>query len=724
MRFFITALAAVTMNILHQGISFAQEDSLKHYFLEGTVVTATRSEMDAAKIGRSITVITENELRNSAYHTVGELLERQQGIYMVGTKQTQGSIQNVFMRGANSNHTVLLIDGMRVSDPSSVDNALDLSEISLAHIERIEIVRGVHSTLYGSSAIGGAINIITKKSETPGLNADAVVQTGYFGGGTGELSQNVFLNYTFGSGFYANGEIYHSKSNGMNTAQDTAPPQNRFGNFDHDGFRKLDITGKMGYRDKLFDLFAAYKRVDQKSDLDKGAFVDDPNYAIQFQRNMFSYGVGYRWNEPLQFNYFGEYSGTARTSINDSDIVDHLGTSDHSYFRGDYKGTLINNEIQAALKLKHAALVAGIGSYRESMTSKTFILYTDPFFSYSSTADIDTLNIHSTINNAYVHLTINGGLLYDALSQWNLGLGGRVNHHSAYGNNFTYEINPSWCIGDNTLLFASYATGFNAPSLYRLFTPETYYTSDIQRGNKNLDPEKSVSYELGLKHTGEALRFSVSLFYTQVDHYIDYVYLWDKDIPIGSLGNDFMRDDFRGDTYLNIGDQVNKGLDASASFKVNPKLYFFGNITLIHGTVNYDPSKIDASKTQGHHVQLYSNGAFLNSGTQTSKLIRRPNTGNAGCSYFIVNNLSITGFAQYTGNRRDAFYDQTLGPFGALGHTPLKSYWSFDASAKYIFDRHWIARFKIENIFNEQTTEIRGFRNRGRGLLLSLQYVL
>lgn len=73
------------------------------------------------------------------------------------------------MRGANSNHTVIMVDGMRLSDPSSVDNALDLGELSLTNIERIEIVRGAHSTLYGSSAIGGAVNIITKKNDRLGF---------------------------------------------------------------------------------------------------------------------------------------------------------------------------------------------------------------------------------------------------------------------------------------------------------------------------------------------------------------------------------------------------------------------------------------------------------------------------------------------------------------------------------------------------------------------------
>jgi outer membrane receptor protein involved in Fe transport len=93
-------------------------------------------------------------------------------------------------------------------------------------------------------------------------------------------------------------------------------------------------------------------------------------------------------------------------------------------------------------------------------------------------------------------------------------------------------------------------------------------------------------------------------------------------------------------------------------------------------------------------------------------------------TYNVKNNLALTGHAQYTGERRDVFYDQTLGPFGALANTPLKSYWSVDASIRYAIGKQWIVNLKMENVFNEKTTEIRGFKNRGRGLLLSLRYLL
>lgn len=703
---------------------WSQNDSLKNYVLDRIIVTATRNAEDAANIGRSVTVITEAQIKNSSCRNIGELLEQQAGIYMVGTKQTQGSIQTISMRGANSNHTVVMLDGMRVTDPSSVDNAADISELSLANIERIEIVRGAHSTLYGSAAIGGVINIITKKNNSPGLNVDAGIQTGYFGNGTSEWSPNAYVNYTFSNGFYANGEVVHTKVNGINAAVDTITQQGAYKHFDNDGFRKLDLIGKIGYKNEKWDIFASYKNAAQKSNLDVGAFVDDPNYTIDFNRKLLSYGAAYRLNEQLSFSYMGEYSSTARNAVNDSNFVDNMGNSNHSYFKGDYAGTLSNNEFQANLNLHGIQWVAGMGTYKETMTANTFLLYTDPFFSYSSTASLDSFDIHSVIYNGYVHVDIPGKVINGNLSRYAVGLGGRVNRHSTYGNNFTYEINPSYRLTERSLIFASYATGFNAPSLYRLFTPETYYTSDIQRGNKNLKPETSVSYELGFKQTLDDVRFSISWFYTKVKNYIDYVYIWDKNIPIDSLGTDFFRDDYRGDTYLNIGDQIIRGIEAGFHARLNSKLILFGNGALIRGQLNYDADKIDVAQTQGNHVQLYSNGAFLTQGIKTSKLIRRPHTGNLGVTYHVKSNVTLTGNAQYTGMRRDVFYDQTLGPYGALAYTPLKSYWTVDASARYTMSAQWIVNLKVENIFDEKTTEIRGFRNRGRGILISLRYLL
>ncbi len=118
------------------------QDTLRTLPIKEVVVTATRTEQAALETPRSVAVISSREIENSVYTNVAELLSRTVGMYIVGTGQTPGAHQNIFLRGANSNHVNILIDGVRINDPSSPNSALDLSELSLLNVERIEVIRG------------------------------------------------------------------------------------------------------------------------------------------------------------------------------------------------------------------------------------------------------------------------------------------------------------------------------------------------------------------------------------------------------------------------------------------------------------------------------------------------------------------------------------------------------------------------------------------------------
>src|SRR5699024_8670893 len=139
--------------------------------LDEIIISASKFAELPQSVGRNVTVITGDEIRQSIHTSVADLLADQQSIHLIGPGQTPGSLQQGFIRSSNSNHSVVMIDGIRISDPSTVNNSIDLSELSTAGIQRIEIVRGSHSTLYGSSAIGGVVNIITKKQGPRGFNA-------------------------------------------------------------------------------------------------------------------------------------------------------------------------------------------------------------------------------------------------------------------------------------------------------------------------------------------------------------------------------------------------------------------------------------------------------------------------------------------------------------------------------------------------------------------------
>src|ERR1700712_155984 len=173
---FITAALAVSAS-LH-----AQEGDSAYNQLNDVVVTANRYEQKQNTTGKVITVINKETIEKSAGKTVAQLLNEQAGVVVNGALNNLGSVQTVNMRGASSGRALILLDGVPVNDPSMINNEFDLNLFSLNDVERIEICRGAQSTLYGSDAVAGVINIITvKKDVTKAFNGAASVSAGNYG---------------------------------------------------------------------------------------------------------------------------------------------------------------------------------------------------------------------------------------------------------------------------------------------------------------------------------------------------------------------------------------------------------------------------------------------------------------------------------------------------------------------------------------------------------------
>jgi vitamin B12 transporter len=185
------------------------------------VVTATRVPTEKIKLANSVTVITARDIALKQQQTLPDVLADAPGLNVVQTGGP-GGVTSVYMRGTNANHVKVLVDGIDVSDPSSTDGTFDFGQFLTPDIEKIEILRGPQSGLYGSDAIGGVINIITRSGEGP-PHATLDLEGGSFG----TFNQNASVSGSTGP-FHFAATVAHFRSDDTPvTPRDTttSPPR-------------------------------------------------------------------------------------------------------------------------------------------------------------------------------------------------------------------------------------------------------------------------------------------------------------------------------------------------------------------------------------------------------------------------------------------------------------------------------------------------------------------
>jgi vitamin B12 transporter len=176
-NFFLVGAAVLFASTLHA----QQTDSVKTSELDEVTITANKTPQKQSQTGKVVSVITKSQLEKSSGKTLGQVLNEQAGLTINGSLNNAGTNQGVYMRGANIGRTLILIDGVPMYDPSFINSEADLNLVALNDIERIEIARGAQSTLYGSDAVAGVINIITTKTDVnKPVNAKAGLSYGSF----------------------------------------------------------------------------------------------------------------------------------------------------------------------------------------------------------------------------------------------------------------------------------------------------------------------------------------------------------------------------------------------------------------------------------------------------------------------------------------------------------------------------------------------------------------
>ncbi|MCP3693016.1 MAG: TonB-dependent receptor, partial [Planctomycetaceae bacterium] len=247
----------------------------------GTLLTPNRSETDATQVGSSYTVINEAEITRTRQSSVAEVLRGKLGLDVIRSGGSGGAT-SIFLRGANSQHTKVLMDGIPINDPSHPNRGFDFSSLSADNIDRIEILRGPQSILYGSDALGGVINIITKRGEGP-----PSIRASGMGGSFGTARTSLSIS----GGDQAS---YYSVSGGYSHTDGISAASVLNGNTEPDRHRNGNLSGRFGWNlSENLNVDYVFRYIDRDLEIDSydftAGFTDDllrANLSQQFMNRI------------------------------------------------------------------------------------------------------------------------------------------------------------------------------------------------------------------------------------------------------------------------------------------------------------------------------------------------------------------------------------------------------------------------------------------------------
>ncbi|MBI1938369.1 MAG: TonB-dependent receptor [Ignavibacteriales bacterium] len=515
----------------------AQTDTLKTTLNE-VVVTATKTETPYYTLASSVSILSSKDILSKQYSTVVDLLRGIPGLSIV-QQGGPGKIANVMMRGANSNHTLVILDGTELNDASSPNNAFDFYGLDAYDIDRIEIVRGPQSTLYGSDAVAGVINILTK-------NGTSIPSYSF----TGEGGSNGFYRANLSaSGKYSLADYYFSLI--RNGSGGVSASSSKYGNTEKDGFVNNGATAKIGFDFSEFGkLKLIYKFTKLDSDIDQNEkFGDDPNFTYKTEEQIFnaSYTLN-SFNGAWEKIFRGSVIKKLARGLDEFDAL-HPATFSDSYNKAqrvkfDWQNNLKvveNNLVTVGIETEKE--IANTSYYSESMWGPYESVFPEQSVRTTSIYLQDQINIASSF-------FASAGIRYD--------------DNEKFGSVTTYRIAPAYYFSaTGTKIKFTYGTGYKAPSLYYIFDP--------LYGNPDLKPEESKGWDFGFDQYlfNGKISLNAAYFNIQLENMFGF-------------GADYRT--------INIAEASSKGFEFSAASEVFDGLAISTNYTFTETKDEYSAS--------------------------------------------------------------------------------------------------------------------------------------
>lgn len=443
--------------------------------LDRIVVTASKIPLTLRETTKPVIVINRQQIEQSGSRNIGQILNSQSGIRVNDSHGSPANPQVLFSQGASAQYTLILVDGLAISDPSGNGGVFDLRSLPLNNVEQIEILKGSQSTLYGTDAIAGVINIITKGAGESPFNGSAELSYGSYNSFLGSAGLNGSLGESLGYTF----NLQRESSDGFSAA---ANPPGDTSTFGDDGFVSTSVYGKVDFKPSDFITISPFINVnDFTGDYDDGAFQDANN---EFLLEMVNPGVQVRYvQENIELNGGYNHVATERT------FISQFG---ESHFEGFFN----NADLYGTYSFTNTVQVLAGANYQHSVMPE----------------DDGNERFQSEIFSPYATFLIKNW------HGFSTEIGLRLNSHSEYGSNTTYSFSPSYNVTENVKLFGSLTTGFKAPTLSELFGPFG--------ANPELEPQTSQYLSVGVETylIDQTLKLTAQYFNREIDNVITYTF--------------------------------------------------------------------------------------------------------------------------------------------------------------------------------------------------------